>query len=315
MAVQVRQPRLLRQASRLSAGRPEKEGCVFFVVSKIFWMVATPVILLLIVALAALMMSVARPARAWRFVSLAAVLLLTALAETPAGLLMISPLENRFPQPPADLPPPDGIIVLGGALRGDESAARGQAVFSEGERVVEAAILARRYPSARVIFSGANGSLLTRSSTEAQAAQKLLVDLGVAPSRITLEERSRNTDENARFTAALVHPRPSQRFLLVTSAFHMPRSMGLFEKAGFNVTAFPVAFRTLDNGRGVRWEVDPGRNLETVDIAVKEWVGLAAYWATGRIDKLFPGPTTSDGTSSASTPETPAYSAEGRPIR
>ena len=287
---------------------------MFFVVSKIFWMVATPVILLLIVALAALLMSVARPSRAWRFVSLVAVLLLAALAATPAGLLMISPLENRFPQPPADMPPPDGIIVLGGALRGDESAARGQAVFSEGERVVEAAILARRYPNARVIFSGANGSLLARSSTEAQAAQRLLVDLGVAPSRITLEERSRNTDENARFTAGLVHPRPSQRFLLVTSAFHMPRSMALFEKAGFNVTAFPVAFRTLDVGR-VRWEVDPARNLETVDVAVKEWIGLAAYWATGRIDRLFPGPTKSDGPSSASPPETPAYSAEGRPIR
>ena len=96
------------------------------------------------------------------------------------------------------MPPPDGIIVLGGTIRGAESAARGQTVFSDGERVVEAAILARRYPNARVIFSGGSGSLLVSSSNEAEEAQKLLVELGVDPSRITLEHASRNTDENAR---------------------------------------------------------------------------------------------------------------------
>ena len=263
---------------------------MFFVASKIFWMIGSPVILLLIVALAALLISALRPSAAARTVAFGAVLLLAALATTPIGLLLIAPLENRFPEPPADMPPPYGIIVLGGALRGEESAARRQVVFSEGERVVEAAILAKRYPNARVIFSGGNGSLLARSSTEAQAAQELLVELGVDPARITLEDASRNTDENARFTAKLVRPQPAQRFLLVTSAYHMPRSMGLFEKAGFTVTAFPVAFRTLGEGRGLHWETDAPRNLETFEIAAKEWIGLLAYWATGRIDRLFPGP-------------------------
>ena len=288
---------------------------MFFVVSKIFWLVASPVTLLLIVALAGLLISTARPARAWRLLSLAAVLLLAALALTPVGLIMIAPLEDRFPGPPADMPPPDGIIVLGGALRGDESEARGQAVYSEGERVVEAALLAKRYPDARVIFSGGTGSLLTRSTTEAQAAQELLVELGVAKARITLEGASRNTDENARFTAALVHPRPGQRFLLVTSAFHMPRSMGLFEKAGFNVTAFPVAFRTLGEGREVQWETQPWRNIQTLDIAAKEWIGLVVYWATGRIDSPFPGPDVGPTKLPQSRAGTPPYSAEGAPRR
>jgi uncharacterized SAM-binding protein YcdF (DUF218 family) len=299
-----------------ASGNFEQEGLVFFVVSKIFWLVASPVTLLLIIALAAISISVARPSRAWGLLSLGAVLLLAALAETPVGLLMIAPLEDRFPGSPADMPPPDGIIVLGGALRGDESEARGQVVYSEGERVVEAAILAKRYLNARVIFSGANGSLLTRSTTEARAAQKLLVELGVAPPRITLEDKSRNTDENARFTAALVHPRPTQRFLLITSAYHMPRSMGLFEKAGFSVTAFPVAFRTLGKGRGLHWETQPWRNLETIDIAAREWIGLVVYWATGRIDSLFPGPDDVGPTKlGEARPGTPAYSAEGAPRR
>ena len=300
---------------------------MFFVASKIFWLFASPVILLLIVALAALLRSAMRPSGAGRAVAFGAILLLAALATTPIGLLLIAPLEDRFPSPPPDMPAPDGIIILGGALRGYESEARRQVVFGEGERVVAAVILAKRYPNARVIFSGANGSLLTRSTTEAQAAQKLLVELGVDPSRITLEDASRNTDENARFTAKLVRPQPAQRFLLVTSAYHMPRSMGLFEKAGFNVTAFPVAFRTLGEGRGLLWETHAPRNLDTFEIAAKEWIGLVAYWATGRIDRLFPGPKTGEAVErigsvqAAQIPRsdrrslTPTYSAEGAPRR
>ncbi len=181
--------------------------------------------------------------------------------------------------------------------------------FSEGERVVEAAILAKRYPNARVIFTGGTGSLLVANSpTEAQQVKKLLVELGVDPSRITLEADSRNTDENARFTAELVHPQPKQRWLLVTSAYHMPRSMGLFKKAGFNVTAFPVAFRTLGEGRGPQWETDPARNLETFEIAAHEWIGLVAYWATGRIDHLFPGPERA-GSAEPARPAKPAEAA------
>ena len=120
--------------------------------------------------------------------------------------------------------------------------------------------------------------------------RKLLADLGVDPARVTLEDKSRNTDENARFTAALVRPEASQRWLLVTSAYHMTRSMGLFEKAGFNVIPYPVAYRTRGGQYGLAWDFDPARNINIFSIAMKEWIGLAVYWSTGRIDHLFPGP-------------------------
>jgi uncharacterized SAM-binding protein YcdF (DUF218 family) len=282
---------------------------LFFVASKVYEMFASPVVLALIIAVAAALTSALRPAPAARAVALLAMLLLTALAMTPIGLLMIAPLEDRFPQPPADMFPPHGIIVLGGAINGAKSRARGQIVFDEGERVIEAAILAKRYPNARVVFTGGNGTLFAGASTEADEARQLLVELGVDQARITLEDASRNTDENARFTAKLVRPEPKQGWLLVTSAYHMPRSMGLFEKAGFNVTAFPVAFRTLGDGRDLQWETDPARNLENVEIAAHEWVGLAVYWATGRIDRLFPGP------ERAEPRQLPAYSANGAPRR
>ena len=183
--------------------------------------------------------------------------------------------------------------MLGGAIDDVTSDARGQTVFDEGgERITEAVILAKHYPEARVVYTGGTASFIPGApSTEALRARELMAQMGVAPDRITIEDKSRNTEENARFTAAIVDPEPSQRWIIVTSAFHMPRAMGVFEKAGFHPIAYPVAFRTLGRWPGdLRLNYWPGRNLRICELALHEWIGLAAYWASGRIDHLFPGP-------------------------
>jgi uncharacterized SAM-binding protein YcdF (DUF218 family) len=258
---------------------------LFFAASKIFSVFLSPVSVLLIAALLGVLWSKGRFARTGRAIALVAILVLIVAAMTPLGPILVSPLEDRFPQPPPGLPPPYGIIVLGGALNGPTSHARGQAVGEAEQRVVEAAILAKRYPEAKIVFSGGSGSLLDTESTEAPEARKLLIDLGVDPNRITLEDKSRNTAENARFTAAMVHPEPSQRWLIVTSAFHMSRAIALFRKAGFDAIACPVAYLTPSE-----WSFEPAHNLQILEIAAHEWIGLLAYWGSGRIDNLFPGP-------------------------
>ena len=263
---------------------------MFFTVSKVYATFLSPVPLLLILALVGAILSSGRFARRGRALAIGATLALLVVALTPVGRMAIAPLEDRFSPPSADAPAPYGIIILGGAMKGLESRARGQAVYDDGERVTQAAILAKRYPGARIVFTGGSGSVLVAESPEAQEVEKHLVELGVDPARVTLETKSRNTGENARFTAAMVHPEPGQRWLLVTSGFHMPRSMGLFEKAGFDVSAYPVAFRTLGPRQPIVWWLDAPENLEIFALAAKEWVGLAVYWATGRIDRLFPGP-------------------------
>ena len=113
--------------------------------------------------------------------------------------------------------------------------------------------------------------------------------MGVAPDRVTIEDKSRNTDENAGFTAAIVHPQASRRGLIVTPAFHMPRAMDVFEKAGFHPIAYPVGFHTLGGKGDPRVILDPASNLPVLQFALHEWIGLAAYWASGRTDHLFPG--------------------------
>jgi uncharacterized SAM-binding protein YcdF (DUF218 family) len=256
-------------------------------------MLASPINLLLFGALVGVMLSGSRRARFGRALALAAIVVLIAAAMLPLGALLIAPLENRFPDPPADMASPAGIIVLGGAIDDATSAARSQTVFDEGgARITEAVILAKRYPQALIVYTGGTASLVPGApSTEAVRARDLMAEMGVAPGRITIETKSRTTYENARFTAVIVHPNPSQRWVIVTSAFHMPRAMGVFEKAGFRPIAYPVAFYTLGRWPGdLRLIFDPARSLRVFELAVHEWIGLAAYWASGRIDHLFPGP-------------------------
>jgi uncharacterized SAM-binding protein YcdF (DUF218 family) len=263
---------------------------MFFLASKLLWIAAAPITLLTAGALLGAWL-VPRGAGFPRRLALgcAGALLLASVA--PVGALMIAPLEDRFPQPPPDMPAPYGIIILGGAIDDEISAARGQTVFADGgPRLTEAAILARRYPEARLVYTGGSASLVDSYSTEALEGRKLLVALGVDPARIAIEDKSRNTDENARFTAALTHPKPAELWLIVTSAYHMPRAMALFAKVGFSVRAFPVDYRTFGDGRDWRLNLDPARGLALFDLAVHEWIGLAAYRLSGRIDDWFPGP-------------------------
>ena len=261
---------------------------MFFVASKALWLFAAPSALLILGALVGAVFAARRGARLAAIGCLLALLLIGA---APLGALLIGPLENRFPSPHADLPAPYGFVVLGGAIDDDLSRARGQTTFDEGaERLTEAAILARRYPAARIVYSGGSSSMLGRPSSEAEQARSLLVAMGVDAQSITLETRSRNTDENARFTAAIVHPQPDQRWLIVTSAYHMPRAMCLFRKAGFNAVADPVDYRTAGGRADWRPNSNLPHGLVLFDLAVHEWIGLVAYRLSDRIDAFFPGP-------------------------
>ena len=261
---------------------------MFFIASKALWFFAAPSALLILGALIGAAFSARRSGQ---LLALGCLAILLVIGAAPAGALLIAPLENRFPAPPANAPPPHGVIVLGGAIDEGVSLARGQTTFDEGaERLTQAAILARRYPLAQIIYTGGSASLLGRPSSEAEQARNLLVAMGVDAQRVTLETRSRNTDENARFTAAMVHPESGQTWLIVTSAYHMPRAMGLFRKAGFAAIADPVDYRTEDKRGDWRLNVNLPHGLALFDLAVHEWIGLIAYRLSDRVDAFFPAP-------------------------
>jgi uncharacterized SAM-binding protein YcdF (DUF218 family) len=232
-----------------------------------------------------------------RFRRLASWLLVTSLVliafvgYSPIGRILLLPLENRFPPWDPSRGAPDGIVVLGGAISPDISVDRGVvALNGAAERMTATAELAHRYPNARIIFTGGTSSLDPTSPLEAPLAVKEFGALGVAHDRITAEEQSRNTVENAVFSRLLADPKPGQRWLLVTSAAHMPRAIAVFRAAGFPVEAYPVNWLTRGRRDAAELFVSFVGGLGMTDYAAHEWIGLAAYRLTGRTSELFPAP-------------------------
>jgi uncharacterized SAM-binding protein YcdF (DUF218 family) len=262
---------------------------MFFVLSKTLGLLALPTNFMLFAGLLGIVLIMTGFASFGRRLLVSAMLLLVVVGFTPLGNLMLSPLESRFPKWDPAKGAPDGIIVLGGPVDSDLSVLYGMPVTVAGaDRIIQAAALARRYPNARILFTGGSANLIATEAKEADVGAEILVSLGVPKERLILERQSRNTYENAVFSKAMIAPKPGERWLLVTSAYHMPRSVGLFRKAGFPVEPYPVDWRV---GRVLDIDGISLLGLRRADIAVREWVGLAAYRLRGRIDDLFPGPT------------------------
>jgi uncharacterized SAM-binding protein YcdF (DUF218 family) len=156
--------------------------------------------------------------------------------------------------------------------------------------LTEAAALARRFPQSKIVLTGGSAEILSAPTIGADAAALVLRDIGISGDRLLLEREARDTWENAIKTKKVVTPKPGERWLLVTSAWHMPRAMGAFRKAGFTVEPWPVDYRTAgwpDALRLLPFE-SPAVGLRQLDLAVHEWLGLLAYRLSGRSDEIFP---------------------------
>ena len=261
-----------------------------FGLSKVLGFFALPSNLLIVLALAGILIMRTRFSRFGQGLTIGAVILLAVVGIAPVGNALILPLEERFPKWDARGGAPHGIVVLGGAVSPDVSAVRKDVALNEAaERMTAVAKLARDYPAARIAFTGGTGRLFA-GATEADFVADLFESFGIARDRLVLENRARNTVENAVFTRDLVKPKPGERWLLVTSAHHMPRSVGIFRKANFPVEAYPVDYRT----RGAEDLSGPfgslAAGLARTDAAMHEWAGLVIYWLAGQTSELFPGP-------------------------
>jgi uncharacterized SAM-binding protein YcdF (DUF218 family) len=271
----------------------QRKSTLFFALSKTLGVMLLPTNLLIGVGIAGLILLFTRFAPLGRKLLIASIMLLAICGFSPLGNLLLYPLEARFGPWDDTQGAPDGIVVLGGSIDPDLSAARGTAVFSGSvDRIIAAAALAHHYPSARVVFSGGSANLIADDAAkEADTARAVFERLGIAKDRLLMERASRNTVENAEFSKALISPKPGERWLLVTSAYHMPRSIGIFRKVGFAIEPYPVDWRTGGPGELMRFSIYALDGLGRVEVAMREWIGLSAYWMTGKTDMFLPGPT------------------------
>ena len=262
-----------------------------FYISKIFWALAEPTTLLVALLAVGAGLLFTRFSRTGRWLVAGAAALGVIGGFSPLSTWLILPLEDRFPRADLSGRPVDGIVILGGAEDARVATARdAHALNMSAERMTEAVALARRFPDARVVFTGGSIEILRAPAFGADAARRMLSDLGVDGPRVLFDRQARNTAENALYARRLADPKPGERWLLVTSGWHMPRAMGLFRKAGFDVEAWPTDYRTI--GPGAAWApfASPGDGLMRLDFVSKEWLGLLFNWLSGRSDALLPGP-------------------------
>jgi uncharacterized SAM-binding protein YcdF (DUF218 family) len=263
---------------------------VFFVLSKIGWLLLSPInIIVLFVSVGSLALLLNRISLA-KWLLFPTTLLTLALLIYPIGDYVMNPLESRFNKPirlPSNI---DGIIVLGGGeelkLSVDWNTAE---MGAGGDRYIAAAILAKQYPEAPVIFSGGSGLLnspvLVR---EASIAKRLLTAVGISPNRLILESESRNTYENFSNLTPLI-PNRTGKYLLITSAYHMPRAVGIARHFALDVIPYPVDYRA-NTEEFRQYDFNLFEHLQVLEPAWREWIGLTVYYLTGKTSSWFPQP-------------------------
>ncbi|GEO85319.1 MULTISPECIES: YdcF family protein [Alphaproteobacteria] len=262
-----------------------------FLISKLFWVVAQPLSLAFLAVLFALVALGAGLRRSGVALGAIACAILFVTLYTTTGSYVLQGLEARFPRPADDPQSLSCMIVLGGSFETEVTTTRGGIEMNQAaDRFVEALRLARRFPQSVILVSGGDGSLSGRYEGDAVASDRFFTVFGISSDRLLRETRSRTTAENVDNSRSLLLQNGLQNCLLITSAFHMPRAVGLFRSAGLAIVPWPTDYRTSGKVRLALDFTQPTLNAQQMATAVREWTGLAAYYLMGRIGALYPAP-------------------------
>ncbi|TCL71884.1 YdcF family protein [Rhizobium sp. BK251] len=260
-----------------------------FLISKLVWIFGQPLSLAFLFVLLAFLAGLFRyRATGVVFAGISSVILFLTLYTT-IGSYLLQGLEERIARPAGDPADVRCMIVLGGAFETEVTTARGGIEFNgAADRFVEALRLAEKFPQSRILVSGGDGSITGSYEGDAAASARFFAAFGIAPDRLVKETQSRTTFENAVNTEDLLASQGLSNCLLVTSAFHMPRSIGLFRKLGIEVTPWPTDYRTSGIVRLGLDFTQPQLNTQLMATAVREWMGLVGYYFAGRTSALYP---------------------------
>jgi len=263
---------------------------MFFVVSKILWYTLNPfniIVIILILGWALL----SRKPKIGKALLGGALILIFLCGLSPISTVLIRTLENRI------LPRPvpnriDGIIILAGGVDMKSSRRGLIELVAESDRIIEGVILAKRHPEAKVIITGGTGSLgQSDALREADGLAKLARSLGIPRERIIVERNSRNTHEHAVEMAKLLKGKENEKWLLITSAGHMPRSFGCFRKVGLSPIPYPVDYKSevgIYDALSMSMFLPTPGNISRFSEALHEWMGLIVYRLMGYTDSVFP---------------------------
>lgn len=246
-----------------------------YIINKVAWFFLNPLVVPLVGAVVGA--SLLRRHRRWRILLLASLALLWFESTTTCVCLLGLPLERRYAatQSVDSLPKADAVVLLGGGI-GKSDAMEYPDMYEAADRIWHAARIWKAGKAPIVVVSGSN---------DLSSAVPLLLDFGVPREAIVVDNESRNTYENSRFTERLLCPTnapapASPRVLLVTSAWHMPRACGNFSMTSLSVTPAACDFSTMNAYHGVRhwwdWIAPSADSMARTNYLFKEWLGRLA---------------------------------------
>ncbi len=263
---------------------------VLWVISKIFWRLASPDIFLLLVLLVGVcLLYLGREKLGRRLVAITTTIIIL-FSMFPISSMLLIPLENRFPIPeplPEDI---NGVIVLGGAENPKLTQMRGQAsLVGSAVRLTTFVSLARRFSDVKLVYAGGQGAIGAQEYKAAFTAKFFIEQMGLDTDRVIFDSQSRNTLENAQNAFKLAKPQKGEKWVLITSAWDMPRSVGIFRNLGWEVIPYPVDFKTTGKLE-LTLRIPPMlSSTSAVSNVLYEWIGLIYYRLLGRTSELFPG--------------------------
>lgn len=261
---------------------------MFFELSKIFWTLVQPLNALCLLAVMGFLWRFFWPRAGQRMMNIALAMILL-FGILPIGPLALAWMERQYPAPAALPEKIDGIIVLGGGFNSYLTKTTGHIVANDNvDRFFCFVDLSRQYPGAKLVFSGGQGDILNRDAMESQDARLFFKMTGMNEGAVLYETRSRNTYENALYTKELVKPREGENWVLVTSAFHMPRSVGVFEQLKWKVIPYPCDPKTDGTYDLTNSLPSVGGNFSSLNLVAKEIIGLIVYNLTGKSAFILP---------------------------
>jgi uncharacterized SAM-binding protein YcdF (DUF218 family) len=260
---------------------------MYYSISKFLEIFLEPAPLLTFLSLAGIALWLIRRRRLAKGAWACAGALILLFGIVPLGTWLALPLEQRFPAEPVLPDRVAGIIVLAGTERVEASAAWRQPLLSDPSPLIALAALGRRYPDARLVFSGGARAHDDKAVTEASIVRDFYARLGIDAGRILFEDRSRNTVESGAMVRALVSPQAGETWLLVTEALSLPRAVGVFRRAGFAIAAVPAGYFTGSRHPDF-FAFDLGGEMRLANLAIHEWVGLVAYRLLGYTGEIYP---------------------------
>ena len=265
----------------------------FFSLSKAIWTYFNPIQVIIYFLLFLLVFNFFNKKKIIKIINLIIFILFILIIFLPNGTYLLWKLENTYSKPQIFSSNIDGIIILGSGTEPFLTYQHNQIILSEHvERITESIELMKRFPNAKIVYSG--GSFTTNPEaklTGVDVAKMFYTQMEIDVNKIIFEDKSLNTYENFVFSKKYINNINNEKWLLLTSAFHMKRAMSVAEKLNLNLIPYPVDYQLKKKYNWYRMYIVKGRsflrNMNHFQLAAHEYIGLAAYYLTNRSSKMF----------------------------